>query len=259
MALHAAPQRLRHHVLHLGWLDDYILGVLPCQQDLGARAVRLLFGAVRNLQRDVLVAHGSLHCRDAVLEAAPRHVRAEVDCNAVQQVLAQRPLLRVVCGNEERPAGVPDRETLSLNYVDSFCQHIEKQVGDSVVQQVDLVYIQNATMALRQQAWLEDCLAGLHGLLNVHSPQQPVLRHTQRDLHKVRLAHISLDLPLAHEVCEAVLPLLRQLWVSVAIRSTHALDGRHELMQSPCHDGLGCAPPAADADAPHGRVHRSQQ
>jgi hypothetical protein len=69
------------------------------------------------------------------------HVGAEADGDAVQQVLPQRPLLRVVGSDQQRAAGVADADALALHHVDAVRQDAEQEVGDAVVQQVDLVHV----------------------------------------------------------------------------------------------------------------------
>jgi hypothetical protein len=44
------------------------------------------------------------------------------------------------------------RQALALHYVDALRQHVEQQVADAVVQKVQLVDVQDATVGLRQKA-----------------------------------------------------------------------------------------------------------
>jgi hypothetical protein len=54
---------------------------------------------------------------------------------------------------------VADGDALALHHVDAVAQDGQQQVGDAVVQQVDLVHVQDAAVRLGQQAGLEDRLA----------------------------------------------------------------------------------------------------
>ena len=58
---------------------------------------------------------------------------------------------------------VADGDALALHHVDAIAQDGEQQVGNAIVQQVDLVNVQDAAVRLRQQARLEHRLALLGG------------------------------------------------------------------------------------------------
>lgn len=56
-------------------------------------------------------------------------------------------------------ARVRDRDTLALHHIAAVGQDGQQQVGDAVIQQIDLVHVQYAPVRLRQQPWLENRLA----------------------------------------------------------------------------------------------------
>ena len=55
---------------------------------------------------------------------------------------------------------------------------LEQQVGDALVDQVDVVHVEHAAVRPREQPRLEDGDAGAHALLHLHGPRQ---RDRQRD------------------------------------------------------------------------------
>jgi hypothetical protein len=97
----------------------------------------------------------------------------------VEKVLAHWCLLRVEGGDEKRRAGMAHGDAFALHNVDTIRQCAEQQVADAVVQKVDLVNVQNATVRLCQQPRLEHRLAGLHRRLDIHSSHRPILRYTK--------------------------------------------------------------------------------
>mmetsp|Transcript_1003 Transcript_1003/g.1774 ORF Transcript_1003/g.1774 Transcript_1003/m.1774 type:complete len:243 (+) Transcript_1003:429-1157(+) len=174
-------------------------------------------------------------------------------------MVAQVALLGVVRCDQKRLAGVAHRQALTLHYVDALRQHVEQQVADAVVQKVQLVDVQDATVGLRQKAWLEHRLARLHRLLNVHSPEEAILRDPERDLHEGSLLHNSLHLAVPELVTQTVLPLSGVFGVGVAVAILDAIDGRHELLEAACHDRLCGTATTGDEDTAELRVHGAQK
>ena len=59
----------------------------------------------------------------------------------------------------KRSARVGDGDAFSLHHVAAVRQDRQQQVGDAVVEEVDLVHVQHPAMRLRKQPRLENCAA----------------------------------------------------------------------------------------------------
>jgi hypothetical protein len=71
---------------------------------------------------------------------------------------------------------VADADALALDHVDAVTEDAQQQVGDAVVQQVDLIHVQDAAVRLSQKARLEHSLALLwatnrRGIRHTAGPQ----------------------------------------------------------------------------------------
>ena len=153
-----------------------------------------------------------------------------------------------------------DGNPLTLHHVDTIRQDGQEQVGDAVVQQVDLVDVQDSPMGLGQESRLEYRLSLLHGSLDIHRSNQSILGNAQRDLDEGRVPDLCRRLSHRGQLLrQTVLPLVRVGRVRVANAPLDHLDGREQRVDAPRHDGLGRSPPSRDGNAPELIVHRSEQ
>lgn len=70
-------------------------------------------------------------------------------------------------------------DALPLYSVLSIRQDAQQQISYSIIQEIDLIYIQNAPVGLGQQPWLEYCFALLHGSRSRWAKGQREQRHSQ--------------------------------------------------------------------------------
>ena len=82
-------------------------------------------------------------------------VGREGNGEAIEQVVAHRPLLGVVGGDQQAAAGVGEAEALALDPVLAAAHRRQQQVGDAVVEQVELIDVEHAPVGFGQQAGLE--------------------------------------------------------------------------------------------------------
>ena len=111
-------------------------------------------------------------------------VGREGDGEAIQQVVAHRPLLGVVGGDQQAAAGVGEAQPLALDPVVARPHRRKEQVGDLVVEQVEFIDVEHAPVGFGQQARLEHRRPGGQGGGYIHRAHQPVLGDAQRHLHK---------------------------------------------------------------------------
>ena len=143
VALDAAAGGFARQPLHLLLPNLDILQVFTRKQDLRFQGFSGLHDARCHGGGRVLEGKCNLHCRHPVVK--PRgHVSRQRDGDAVQQVLAQGPLLRVEGGDQQGAAGVADGEAFALDHVPAVRDDGEEQVRDGLVQQVDFVDIEDA-------------------------------------------------------------------------------------------------------------------
>ena len=82
-------------------------------------------------------------------------VSRQTDGKAIQQVVAHGPLFRVVGGDQQATAGVAQAEPLPFNPIFTGAHRRQQQVGDVVVEQVELVDIEHAPMGFGDQTRLK--------------------------------------------------------------------------------------------------------
>ncbi len=112
----------------------------------------------------------------------PRRAHLDGQPEAVQQLRAQLPLLRVHRADQQEPGRVRHRHPVPLDVRAAHRRGVQQQVDQVVVQQVDLVDVEHAAVRLGQQPGL----VGAHPLgqrpLQVERPDQPVLGGPDRQL-----------------------------------------------------------------------------
>mmetsp|Transcript_5608 Transcript_5608/g.19034 ORF Transcript_5608/g.19034 Transcript_5608/m.19034 type:complete len:695 (+) Transcript_5608:140-2224(+) len=260
VALHARAHRLLAEVGHLRRRDTHVLEELPGVHEGGLHVLLGLGRVLDDGRRVVGEAVGHLRGLDALLEGKGLRVRGEGHADAVEEVVAQLPLLRVVRGNEDGAARVPHREALALDNHLARADHGEEEVADGLVEEVDVVDVEHAPVRPGEEARLEDRLARLQRLLEVNRPEEAVFEHVERHLAEGHGAHLRLEvrellargLQLRGE--EGVHLALRPVGVDVVLGALDDADRRHECMRRAGHDGLGRAARAGDDHAADVRV-----
>lgn len=58
---------------------------------------------------------------------------------------------------------VANADALSLHHIHTIRQNGQQQIGNPIIQQVDLIYVQHTPVCLCKQAWLKDCATLLWG------------------------------------------------------------------------------------------------
>ncbi len=94
---------------------------------------------------------GDLH----PLFGAHQLVGGEGNGEAIQQVIADVALLRVVGGDQQGPAGVAEAQTFPFHPVLAAAHGRQHQVDDAVVEQIQFIDVEHAAVGIRQQARLE--------------------------------------------------------------------------------------------------------
>ena len=155
MALAPGPDGLLAQVLDLagGDLDvpqklageDYrrleVVLVLDC-------LVERRLGLGRGLLRPRREAEHGVDCLDSGGDLHPLGVRAQGHGDAVEEVIAQLSLVGVECGDEQRHAGVGQRDPLTLDDDLALGHDAEEDVGGLLVEEVDVVDVQYAPVCL---------------------------------------------------------------------------------------------------------------
>ena len=78
---------------------------------------------------------------------------------AIEQVITHGPFLGVVGGDEQAAAGMGEAQPLTLDPVVTAAHSCQQQVGDVVVEQVELVDVEHAPVCFSQQTGLKHRLA----------------------------------------------------------------------------------------------------
>ena len=118
--------------------------------------------------------------------AGRRHLDGQPE--PVEQLRPQLALLRVHRPDQQEPRGVPHRHPLALHVGGAERGRVEQQVDEVVVQQVDLVDVQHASVRRGEQPRLVRRHAAGQGPLEVERAGQPVLGRPDRQLHEPRRA-----------------------------------------------------------------------
>jgi hypothetical protein len=100
---------------------------------------------------------------------------------------------------------VADADALTLYCVDSIRQDAQQQVCNAIIQQVDLINVQDATVSLCQKSRLENCLALLQKKTKVTAITESQTTVMQQDeLINVNRAAVSLSQKPRLEICLAL-------------------------------------------------------
>ena len=102
---------------------------------------------------------------------------------AVEQLGAQLSLFGVAAAHQHKAGGVAHAQAFALDQVFARCGHVNQQVDQVVVQQVDLVDVQKAPVCLCQQAGRELLDALGQGLFQVQRTNHAVFGGAQRQVH----------------------------------------------------------------------------
>ena len=154
MAFHPAPQGFLHQVTNLLAADLHIGQPLARQQQLGGQGIGVLLPLRPKRLTGFRLGQGALGDLDPLLELQDL-VGRQADGKAVEQVVAHGPLFGVVGGDQQATAGVAQAEPLPFNPIFTGAHRRQQQVGDVVVEQVELVDVEHAPMGFSDQARLE--------------------------------------------------------------------------------------------------------
>ena len=116
-----------------------------------------------------------------------RHIEAK----AVQQLGAERPLLRIHGAHQGEAGGAGVGDAVPLHPAHSGLQRVQQGGGQGGGEQIYLVGIEYRPVGPGQQTGLEGSAAGAHRRLQLHTAQQHVLRGAYRQLqqaHSVQAA-----------------------------------------------------------------------
>ena len=145
----AAADGFGDEVFDLLAADLHIRQPLASQQQLGGQGIGFLAPLLSKAAAALAMADhrvGDLH----PLLGAHQLVGGERDGEAIQQVIANVALLRVVGGDQQGPAGVAEAETFPLHPVFAAADGRQHQVDDAVIQQVELVDVEHAAVGIGQ-------------------------------------------------------------------------------------------------------------
>lgn len=272
VTLHAAADRFGHQIGDLLAADLHIRQPLAGQQQLGGQGVGLLLeAAAEGFARFAMVEGGAGDGH--ALVGGEQLVGREADGEAVEEVVTHRSLLGVVGGDQQAAAGMGEAQALPLDPVLARAHRRQQQVGDLVVEQVELVDVEHPAVRLGQQAGLEHRRPGGEGGGHIHGTHQPVLAHPQRHLHERGRFH-----PGGQQGCAigaaGVTPSSVMRWRVAASQSSGRLGSMCRAVAPPPTSRLSiggsraCRPRASTdfpvprprrSPPPQSRVHRRQQ
>ena len=229
MTLHTAANRFGDQVLNLFATDPHIRQPLTCQQQLGRQCLGFLAPLLREAATALAMGEHRLGDLNPLL-GAHKLVGRQCDREAIEQVIADRAFLRVVGGNQQWAAGVAEAQSLPLHLVLTTAHSRQHQVDDAVIQQVELVDIEHATVGFRQEPRLEHSTAARQGSGNIHGTDEPIFGDAQRDLHEGCRQHaggkLACRIPtVGHGLPGDLIPFVRALGVKIA--ACRALDVEH--------------------------------
>ena len=98
----------------------------------------------------------------------------------------QFPLRWVVGGDQQRTAGVMKADALPLHPVHPPVHHREQHIGDTRLQEIELIDVEHASVGLRQQPRLEDRTPVPDRGRHINGTQQAILADPQGHLHEWR-------------------------------------------------------------------------
>lgn len=166
---------------------------------------------------------GDLH----PLFGADQLVGGEGDGEAIEQVIADGSLLRVVGGDQQGPAGMRKAEAFTFHLVVATAHGRQHQVDDAVVEQVELIHVQHPTVRFGEQARLEHGTAAGEGGGHIHRSHEAVFGDAQGNLHErggqhpggqLRLQVLSrgITCECGDALADHVVPFFRALGVKIA-------------------------------------------
>jgi hypothetical protein len=100
----------------------------------------------------------------------------------VQKLRAQFALFGVAGAHQHEARGMADRQPLALDDVLARLRHVEQQIDEVILQQVDLVDIEIAAIGPRQQARLERLFALGQGAFDIQRADDAVLGRAERQV-----------------------------------------------------------------------------
>jgi hypothetical protein len=163
---------------------------LARQQQLGGQGVGVLLEAGAEAIARFGVVDGAAADRHPLLQI--QHlIGAEADGEAIEQVITHRPLLGVVGGDQQTAAGMTEAEALALDPVFTAAHRRQQQVGDVVVEQVELIHIEHPPVRFRQQTGLKHGLAAGQRGGDIHRSHQTVFGDAQGHLHEGGRDHLG--------------------------------------------------------------------
>ena len=109
-------------------------------------------------------------------------VDLDVEADAVGELRAQVALLGVHRPDQHEARRMGDRDALALDRVDAHRGRVEQDVGEVVVQQVDLVDVEDAAIGGRQQPGLERHRALAQRARHVDRARDAILGGVQREI-----------------------------------------------------------------------------
>ena len=107
---------------------------------------------------------------------------------AVQELGAQVPFLRIHSADEHKLGGVAYRDALALHIVAAHRGGVQQHIHQVVVEQVDFVNVEDAPMGGGNQPRFKVFGARFDSLFNVQSADQAILGGSHRQVHDAYLA-----------------------------------------------------------------------
>mmetsp|Transcript_96626 Transcript_96626/g.269623 ORF Transcript_96626/g.269623 Transcript_96626/m.269623 type:complete len:446 (+) Transcript_96626:202-1539(+) len=228
--------------------DDLVCELLVVGRVFQSKALRV--------GGELLASLDNLHAQLGIPLRADQGVHAE----AVEQLRSELALLWVAASHEDELRRVAHADALTLDGVPTSCSTVQQHINEVVVQEVHLVHVQNATVRLGKQSWLEGLLALRQGLLDVDGAAHAILCGSERQvdhrhLHRGDRKVLALPLATADVVAHNVV-LGRRGVVGVA---RHARDLRKEVHEGADRGRLAGATVTQDHDAADLRVDHIQE
>jgi hypothetical protein len=95
---------------------------------------------------------------------------------------AQLALFGIAAADQHETRRVAHRKAFALHHVLARCRHVQQQIDQVILQQVDLVDIEKAAMRAGEQARFIDPLPGAQRALQVERAEQAVFGGAQRQI-----------------------------------------------------------------------------
>ena len=184
-------------------------------------------------------------------------VDLDMEADAVGELRAQVALFGVHRSDQHEARGMRDRHALALDRVDAHRGGIEQDVGEVVVQQVDLVDVEDAAIGGCQQAGLERHRALAQRARDVDRARDAILGGVQREIDDPPRA--ARDGQLAAARAHGALPRRRRRSAREGT-ARHDLDLSQQRSEAAHRRRLGrAARPLHEHPADRGRDGRQQE